>query len=89
MAADLVGPGPRCHNVTRHLQIVLAIRHHYEVVSVQLVGETMMGQEAARCQLPNVGSQGVEEMHQLELEIECHEGNGTRDATSALSPPTS
>ena len=43
-------------NSGHHLQIVLAIRHHHEVISVQLVGETMKGQEAhARCQLQKPG----------------------------------
>ena len=71
MAADLVGPAG-------HLQIVLAIRHHHEVISVQLVRETMMGQEEhARYRLPNVRSQGVDE--QIEKQ---------RGENSPLSDPT-
>ena len=80
MATDLVGPTP---NLKRHFlahaattshhscKSLLTIRHHHEVISIELGREAMMGQEAhAGCQLPNA-------MHQFELESECHGGNGT------------
>ena len=67
MVADLVGPTPNlkrhflahaAHNVARHLQIVLTICYHHEVINVQLIGETMRTRSARQVQTaerPNPG----------------------------------
>ena len=67
MVADLVGPTPNlkrhilahaAHNVAGHLQIVLTICYHHEIINVQLVGETMRTRSARQVQTaerPNPG----------------------------------